>query len=67
LRRDDVNGGANVTAMLWRMMADFEPPMTACIVTNRGHRFTALLPTQECEAVWIIRGHRKDEKRSEQK
>ncbi len=30
------------------MMVDFEPPMIACIVSNRDHGFAALRATREC-------------------
>jgi flavin reductase (DIM6/NTAB) family NADH-FMN oxidoreductase RutF len=30
------------------MMVDFEPPLIACIVSNRDHSFAALRATKEC-------------------
>lgn len=41
-------GRANVMAMSWHMMVDFEPPLVACIVSNRDHSFAALRKTGEC-------------------
>jgi flavin reductase (DIM6/NTAB) family NADH-FMN oxidoreductase RutF len=35
-------GRANVMAMSWHMMVDFEPPLIACIVSDRDHSFAAL-------------------------
>ncbi len=42
------NGRANVMTMSWHMMVDFEPPLIACIVSNRDHSFVALRATKEC-------------------
>jgi flavin reductase (DIM6/NTAB) family NADH-FMN oxidoreductase RutF len=42
------NGRANIMAMSWHMMVDFEPPLVACIVSNSNHSFTALMATKEC-------------------
>ncbi|HTP75619.1 MAG TPA: flavin reductase family protein [Rhizomicrobium sp.] len=41
-------GRANVMTMSWHMMLDFEPPLLACIVSNRNHSFSALRRTKEC-------------------
>jgi flavin reductase (DIM6/NTAB) family NADH-FMN oxidoreductase RutF len=41
-------GVANVMTMSWHMMVDFEPPLIACVVSNRDHSFTALRATKEC-------------------
>jgi flavin reductase (DIM6/NTAB) family NADH-FMN oxidoreductase RutF len=41
-------GRANVMTMSWHMMVEFEPPLVACIVSNRNHSFTALRATKEC-------------------
>ncbi len=41
-------GRANVMTMSWHMMVDFEPPLVACIVSNRDHSFRALRTTKEC-------------------
>ena len=42
------NGRANVMAMSWHMMVEFEPPLVACVVSNRNHSFAALRATKEC-------------------
>ena len=41
-------GRANVMTMSWHMMVDFEPPLVACVVSNRDHSFRALRATKEC-------------------
>jgi len=41
-------GRANVMAMSWHMMVEFEPPLVACIVSNRDFSFKALRTTKEC-------------------
>ncbi|MBL8698223.1 MAG: flavin reductase family protein [Alphaproteobacteria bacterium] len=41
-------GRANVMAMSWHMMMEFEPPLVGCIVSGRNHSFTALRATREC-------------------
>ncbi len=41
-------GRANVMTMSWHMMADFEPPLVACIVSNSDYSFAALRATKEC-------------------
>ncbi|ARN80245.1 flavin reductase family protein [Methylocystis bryophila] len=41
-------GRANVMTMSWHMMVDFDPPLIACIVSNRDHSFTGLRATKEC-------------------
>ena len=41
-------GRANVMAMSWHMMIEFEPPLVACIVSNRNHSYAALRATKEC-------------------
>ena len=39
---------ANVMALSWHMMVEFEPPLVACVVSNRNHSFAALRATKEC-------------------
>lgn len=39
---------ANIMAMSWHMMVDFEPPLVACIVSNANYSFAALRTTKEC-------------------
>ncbi len=41
-------GRANVMAMSWHMMVEFEPPLVACIVSSANHSFAALRTTKEC-------------------
>lgn len=39
---------ANVMAMSWLMMVEFEPPLVACIVSNADYSYAALRATKEC-------------------
>jgi len=41
-------GRANVMAMSWHMMVEFEPPLVACVVSGANHSFEALRRTGEC-------------------
>jgi flavin reductase (DIM6/NTAB) family NADH-FMN oxidoreductase RutF len=41
-------GCANVMTMSWHMMVEFEPPLVACVVSNRNYSFAALRATKEC-------------------
>jgi len=41
-------GAANVMTMSWHTMMDFEPPLVACVVSDRNHSFAALKATREC-------------------
>ena len=41
-------GRANVMTMSWHMMVEFEPPLIACVVSNRDYSFAALRATKEC-------------------
>jgi flavin reductase (DIM6/NTAB) family NADH-FMN oxidoreductase RutF len=41
-------GRANVMAMSWHMMVEFEPPLIACIVSNADYSYAALRATKEC-------------------
>jgi flavin reductase (DIM6/NTAB) family NADH-FMN oxidoreductase RutF len=41
-------GRANVMAMSWHMMVEFEPPLIACVVSNADFSFAALRATKEC-------------------
>jgi len=34
-------GRANVMAMSWHMMVEFEPPLIACVVSNADYSFAA--------------------------
>ena len=39
---------ANVMAMSWHTMVDFEPPLVGIIVSNRNYTFDILKSTKEC-------------------
>ena len=41
-------GRANVMAMSWHTMMDFEPPLVGCVVSARDFSFAALKATREC-------------------
>jgi len=41
-------GRANVMAMSWHMMVEFEPPLVACLVSGNNYSFAALRATREC-------------------
>ena len=41
-------GRANIMAMSWHAMLEFEPPLVACVVSNRNHSHGALMATKEC-------------------
>ena len=41
-------GRANVMAMSWHMMVEFNPPLVACVVSSADHSFAALRATREC-------------------
>lgn len=43
-----LHGKANVMTMSWQTMLDFEPPLFACVISNRNHSFDALVQTKEC-------------------
>ena len=38
----------NIMTMSWHMMIDFEPPLIACVVSDRGFTFEVLKKTKEC-------------------
>ena len=42
------HGRANVMALSWHMMVEFDPPLVACVVSNADFSFTALKETREC-------------------
>jgi len=42
------SGRANIMTMSWHMMVDFEPPILACVMSNRDYSFDALRKTREC-------------------
>lgn len=41
-------GRANVMAMSWHTMLEFEPPLIGCVVSNRNYSFETLRTTKEC-------------------
>jgi flavin reductase (DIM6/NTAB) family NADH-FMN oxidoreductase RutF len=41
-------GRANVMAMSWHTMMEFEPPLVGCVISGRNHSFEALRATKEC-------------------
>ncbi len=43
-----VHGRANVMTQSWHTMLDFEPPLVACVVSNRNFTFNILKKTREC-------------------
>jgi flavin reductase (DIM6/NTAB) family NADH-FMN oxidoreductase RutF len=38
----------NIMTMSWHMMIDFEPPLIACVISDRGFTFRVLKKTKEC-------------------
>jgi len=38
----------NVMTMSWHMMVDFEPPIIACVLSNRDYTFGIVTKTKEC-------------------
>ena len=41
-------GRADIMAMSWHMMLEFEPPLVGCVVSNRNYSFVLLKATREC-------------------
>jgi flavin reductase (DIM6/NTAB) family NADH-FMN oxidoreductase RutF len=41
-------GRANIMAMSWHTMLEFEPPLVGCVVSNRNYSFDILRSTREC-------------------
>jgi flavin reductase (DIM6/NTAB) family NADH-FMN oxidoreductase RutF len=41
-------GRPNIMAQSWHTMIEFEPPLVACVVSNRNFSFKALKATGEC-------------------
>ncbi len=39
---------ANVMAMSWHTMLEFEPPLVGCVISNRNYSFDTLKSTREC-------------------
>lgn len=44
-----VSGGApNIMTQSWHMMIDFDPPILACVISNRGYTFDLVKTSKEC-------------------
>lgn len=41
-------GRTNIMTMSWRMMVDFDPPILACVISNRNYSFDTVRKTREC-------------------
>lgn len=39
---------ANIMTLSWQTMIEFEPPLVACVVSNRNHSFALLKASKEC-------------------
>ncbi len=39
---------ANIMTMSWQMTIDFEPPILACVISNRDYTFDIVRKTKEC-------------------
>ena len=42
------NKKSNIMTMSWHMMIDFEPPIFACVISNRDYTFDIIQKTKEC-------------------
>ena len=38
----------NIMTQSWHMMVEFEPPLVACVISNRGYTFETVRKTKEC-------------------
>jgi flavin reductase (DIM6/NTAB) family NADH-FMN oxidoreductase RutF len=41
-------GQANVMAMSWHSMLEFEPPLVGCVVSNRNYSYSLLRKSRQC-------------------
>ncbi len=41
-------GRANIMAMSWHTMLEFEPPLVGCVISNRNYSFDILNASKEC-------------------
>jgi flavin reductase (DIM6/NTAB) family NADH-FMN oxidoreductase RutF len=41
-------GQPNIMTMSWHTMLDFEPPLIACVISNRNYTFDILKASREC-------------------
>jgi flavin reductase (DIM6/NTAB) family NADH-FMN oxidoreductase RutF len=39
---------ANIMTQSWHTMLEFEPPLVACVVSNRNYSFDILKTSKEC-------------------
>ncbi|EKD98912.1 MAG: flavin reductase protein, partial [uncultured bacterium] len=42
------DGRANIMAMSWHTMLEFEPPLIGCVISNRNHTFDLVQASGEC-------------------
>jgi len=42
------DGRPNIMTMSWHTMIDFEPPIVACVISDRNYSFKSLMTTKEC-------------------
>lgn len=42
------DGRANIMTQSWHTMIEFEPPLVACVISNRNHSFGLLQASREC-------------------
>jgi flavin reductase (DIM6/NTAB) family NADH-FMN oxidoreductase RutF len=43
-----LHGKSNIMTMSWQTMIDFEPPVVACVISDRNHSFEMLKKSKEC-------------------
>jgi flavin reductase (DIM6/NTAB) family NADH-FMN oxidoreductase RutF len=43
-----LNGEANIMALSWHTMMEFEPPLVGCVISNRNYTHEILKTTREC-------------------
>jgi flavin reductase (DIM6/NTAB) family NADH-FMN oxidoreductase RutF len=41
-------GRANIMTMSWHTMLEFEPPLVACVISDRSHSYGLLKASREC-------------------
>jgi flavin reductase (DIM6/NTAB) family NADH-FMN oxidoreductase RutF len=41
-------GKTNVMPMSWHMMVEFEPPLIACVISERNHTYATVRKTRQC-------------------
>lgn len=41
-------GNPNIMTLAWHMMVEFEPPLIACVISNRNYSYKALVKNKEC-------------------